>query len=132
MSGDGEEIGVFIAALHYLHTQPPIAGRLPCFEHRILRRDASQAPLVKVDQIFAFVDDSFPKIMPRCSYDRQADEDKRIRYQFYQPKIGHGNATIQVDYRGEKLHGRGLTLELKRKEEGPDWYVTSVGIRWFS
>lgn len=131
-SNADEEIIVFTATLRYLHARQSIDGRTPCFEQRMMRPDASRSPLIKLDQVYAFIGSNYSKIMLRCAEERKSDEDKEIRYQFYQPSISQGVATINVDSHCGSLCGRGLTFELKRKEGRPDWYVTSVGERWIS
>jgi hypothetical protein len=98
----------------------------------MLRRDASRSPLVKLDQVYAFIGDYFFHVMLRCADDRMAGEGKQIRYQFYQPTISQDAATIEVDSHCGSLCGQGLTFGLKRKVGQPDWYVTSVGERWIS
>lgn len=37
-----QEEGVFLAAIKHLRTHPPVKGYLPCFEERMLKRDATQ------------------------------------------------------------------------------------------
>lgn len=127
-----EEVLVFSSTLRYLRAHPVHGSQPQCFEERMLKRNTSRAPLLRASDIYAYIDDDFWKVMSRCS-DRQGSRAASgTRYQFYQPSIGKGGATIQVDSHCGSLCGRGMTYRLRRNAERPEWYVISSSTSWIT
>lgn len=127
-----QEEGVFLATIKYLRTHPPVKGYLPCFEERMLKRDATQSYILKTDDIYGLINNYYSSIMIRCSDARLTNKSKVIRYRLYQPSIVSGSATIKVDSSCGSLCGRGSTYSLHRENDHSVWHVTDVRQRWIS
>jgi hypothetical protein len=130
--GADEEVLVFSSTLGYLRAHPANGTRSQCFEQKIIKHGASRASLLRANDIYAFVNDDFQKVMKRCSDERALSPVYETRHQFYQPLITNNGATIQVDTHCGKLCGRGMTYKLSRNADVPEWHVTSSTSRWIS
>jgi hypothetical protein len=127
-----EELLVFSSTLRYLRAHPVHGSQSQCFEERMLKRNTSKAPLLRAGDVYGYINDDFWKVMNRCSDSQGSRVASGTRYQFYQPSIGKGSATIQVDSQCGSLCGTGMIYRLRRYADRPEWYVTSSSMRWIS